>query len=195
MNEVLAVRAREPLFILGAPNTPSGELSSISLLRIDRAIQVLGSGFGDAIMVTGGFGAHFNTSARSHRAIVHKHLAESGAALDPAEPGDLLSSNTVEDMVLIRGFLEGRGLARCGIVTSQFHARRCRYLISCLFEADTVTLFPADDPSDVDPAVVEHERNALTRMIEQGGVLVNGVVYPPRYPKRIGNRLSLPSTL
>jgi uncharacterized SAM-binding protein YcdF (DUF218 family) len=169
-----------PLFILGSPNTASGDLSPISISRINRAIELQRIHGDFIIMATGGFGDHFNTSSDPHRDIVHRYLAASGVSFDAAEPSDLLSSNTVEDVLLIKAFAKQRQLKSYGVVTSQFHMRRCQYIFNCLSPEDEIAFFAANDPANLETTVIEHETNALSRMIEQGGVQVAGVIFPRR---------------
>jgi hypothetical protein len=117
------------IFILGAPNASDGNLSSVSLSRIDAAIAKQRHEPNCVILATGGFGAHFNSTETPHREHVYRRLEAEGATIDRAEAGDLLSSNTVEDIVLIVAFTELRSVDEYCIVTSQFHAARCQFII------------------------------------------------------------------
>ncbi|MGB3473013.1 MAG: hypothetical protein WBA51_19525 [Erythrobacter sp.] len=87
-------------FILGAPNGTDGTLSSISLRRIEAALERQRNDNCLVLLATGGFGSHFNSTDTSHRELVYRHLEAAGATIDRAEASDLLSSNTVWTDVL-----------------------------------------------------------------------------------------------
>jgi DUF218 domain len=165
------------VFILGAPNGNDGKLSTVSLRRIEAAVEQQRSNPGFVILATGGFGPHFNSTGTPHREFVYRHLEAAGAAIDRAESNDLLSSNTVEDIVLVVAFMKARGLDQYYVVTSKFHAARCRFIIDCLAEKHSVTVVAADDPEDLEDELREHEDRALRQLSEQGGVVVGSVLY------------------
>lgn len=167
----------EIIFVLGSPNSNDGSLSDISLSRIECAIAIHARTPQSHIIATGGFGEHFNTSAISHRELVHRHLTELGLwfSIDSAE--DLLSSNTVEDVQMIVSFTASRGCEHYAVVTSEFHLARCRYIFDCL-EPKRIDIYGGKDPTNLDPGIVEHENKALAQLVSQGGVLIDGVLHP-----------------
>jgi hypothetical protein len=170
------------LFILGSPNSTSGMLSPISTHRVVKAIDLQNKHPEMVLLATGGFGSHFNTSTIPHRELLHRYLLQQGAVINPGAPNDLLSSNTVEDAAMILEFSSSRGSGRCGIVTSRFHLPRCRYIFECLTTPGVVEFFTADDPPYLDPAVVQHEAVSFALLQAQGGVLIDGVLYPHVQP-------------
>jgi hypothetical protein len=165
------------IFILGAPNASDGNLSSVSLSRIDAAIAKQRQEPDSVIVATGGFGAHFNSTETPHREYVHRRLEAEGAVIDRAEAGDLLSSNTVEDIGLIVAFTESRSVDEYCIVTSQFHAARCHFIIDCLAAKHTVEVLAADDPLTLPLEAREHEDRSLRQLSAQGGVVVGTVLH------------------
>jgi hypothetical protein len=165
------------LFILGAPNAQGGALSSISLSRIDRAVTEQIDRPDLIILATGGFGAHFNTSKKAHREWVHDELLQRSARVDKAQPNDLLSSNTVEDVLMIARFAQSRAVASYEIVTSSFHEERCRFILDCLARDHCVTIRAATDPDDLSEALLQHETGALARLKIQKGVIVEGQLF------------------
>jgi uncharacterized SAM-binding protein YcdF (DUF218 family) len=168
---------RYNLFILGSPNSVDGVLSPISVNRVAKAIELQKAHPEIVLLATGGFGIHFNTSTIPHRELIHRNLLQQSAFIDPGTPDDLLSSNTVEDAVMILQFSSSRNLERCGVLTSKFHMARCRYIFECLAGTDTIDFFTADDPSSLDPELVGHEALALAKLQAHGGVLVRKVLY------------------
>jgi vancomycin permeability regulator SanA len=164
-------------FILGAPNGTDGKLSSISLRRIEAALERQQNDNCLVLLATGGFGSHFNSTNIPHRELVYRHLEAAGATIDRARPSDLLSSNTVEDIDLIVAFTKARGIDDYCIITSRFHVARCRFIVDCLAENQAVVIAAADDPVDLAAETSEHENRALRQLSEQGGVIIRGVLH------------------
>jgi DUF218 domain len=168
------------IFILGAPNSSDGKLSLISLSRIDAAVAKQREASDVILLATGGFGAHFNQTDTPHRELVYRQLEARGATIDRAQPGDLLSSNTVEDIALIVAFANARGIDNYGVLTSRFHAARCQFIVDCLAVDQNVALLAADDPEELEVEAHEHETRALRQLLAQGGVTVGNKIYPHR---------------
>jgi DUF218 domain len=168
---------RKPIFILGFANSEVGELSPISLSRIEKAIEVQKKQPGTVIMATGGFDPRFNTSPLPHREHVHRELAARGVPFWPADQNDLLSKHTVDDARMIVAFANKHCLGCYAITTSTFHVPRCQFIFDCL-ETREVEMFSANDPSDLDPKHFDHESAALERLNAQGGVLIGAKLHP-----------------
>lgn len=166
------------VFILGAQNSADGALSAIALGRVARAIEEQRSDPTVVLLATGGFGSNFNLSRTPHRELVYRQLEQQGAKVERAEPGDLLSSNTVEDILMASQHAARRGFTRYDIVTSEFHAPRCRFIVNCIARDYAVTVLNAPEPVDISLEMQTHEAKALARLESQGGVLVDGVLYP-----------------
>ena len=176
---------KKPVFILASPNSADGELSPMSIGRIERAVQLQQMQPDVVLLATGGFGDHFNTSNTPHRELVHQCLLNRGAAIDRAAPADLLSANTVEDVWMIIAFAQKRGWADYGVVTSSSHWKRCRYIFECLDPTARVDFFAADDSANLDDAIGKHEVVAMARLVAQGGVMIGEVLHPhPDAPAR-----------
>ncbi len=172
----------EFIFVLGSPNSDEGKLSDISLARIECAIAIHERKPRSSIIATGGFGEHFNTTAIPHRELVHRHLAGLGYSFSVEGAEDLLSSNTVEDARMIAAFTASRGCENYAVVTSEFHLARCRYIFDCL-EPKRVELHGGNDPPNLDPAIIKHENKAFSQLVDQEGVMIDGVLHP--HPARI----------
>ena len=165
------------VFILGAPNGSDGKLSPVSLRRIDAAVERQRNDPDVILLATGGFGAHFNATETPHREFVYRKLEAEGAAIDRAKASDLLSSNTVEDIVLIVAFTKARDVEEYCVVTSKFHAARCRFIVDCLAEKQTVAVVVADDPEELSDEARKHEERALRQLSKQGGVVIGSVLH------------------
>ncbi|WP_373475320.1 YdcF family protein [Sphingorhabdus sp.] len=171
-------------FILGAPNDREGELSPVSLRRIASALERQRGDRSLVLLATGGFGRHFNSTETPHRELVYRHLEAMGATIDRADASDLLSSNTVEDIALIVGMTKTRGIDAYCIITSRFHVARCRFIVDCLADKQSVNIIAADDPVELAAEASAHEIRALRQLSDQGGVMVGDFLYlHPRYSK------------
>lgn len=166
------------VFILGAPNSKDGRLSPVSLKRIEAAIAKQRDDPSVVILATGGFGAHFNTTDTPHREFVYQQLEAAGATIDRGERDDLLSSNTVEDIALIVAFTKTRSADDYTIITSRFHADRCRFIVDCLAAKQVVAVLSADDPEDLPDEARDHEERSLHALSAQGGVILGNVLHP-----------------
>ncbi|MGB7407983.1 MAG: YdcF family protein [Pontixanthobacter sp.] len=164
-------------FILGAPNGTDGTLSSISLRRIEAALEQQQNDKCLVLLATGGFGSHFNSTDTPHRELIYRYLEAAGAIIDRAEASDLLSSNTVEDIDLIVAFTKARGIDDYFIITSRFHVARCRFIVDCLAEKQVVAVVSADNPVDLAAEISDHESRALRQLSEQAGVIKGGVLH------------------
>ena len=160
------------VFILGAPNDVDGRLSLTSLARIDTAERLYRDDPKIRVVVTGGYGAHFNRAQRPHRVYVGDELGRRGIVIEEV-PDDLMASaNTVQDALSIESFVEAKGLSAFEVITSAFHVARCHFIFDCVFTSARVALHSAADPADLMPSVVEHEARALADLVAQGGVMV-----------------------
>ena len=87
--------------VLGSPNDNSGKLYSIAIERCNEAIKMYKSNPGWKIVLTGGFGQHFNTTDKPHAFYLNEYLVEHGIP-----ESDILefveSSNTLEDASLLK---------------------------------------------------------------------------------------------
>lgn len=156
--------------ILGAPNDAQGDLSVQSLDRISKALAVLdecspGTG---RLILTGGFGGHFNATEYPHTHYVRAALMARGVPPDVIV-AELPSTNTYEDVSMLHAYLKESGLTdgkHC-VVTSNFHAERVELLIRRTFldfPAPTVeravdTLVP-----DELRKLEAHEQNAIAKL-------------------------------
>src|SRR4051812_47111030 len=90
--------------VLGAPNSPTGELSPIAKARIDRAIDLVFEKDEAVLLLTGGFG-NFNPAPKPHADYLKEYAISRGV------PDHRIlvcpeSANTVEDAAYARDLLE-----------------------------------------------------------------------------------------
>lgn len=158
--------------VLGAPNSPTGELSSIAQGRIDRAIDLVFEKDDSILLLTGGYG-NFNSAPRPHSEYLREY------ALFRGVPDHRIlivteSSSTLEDAAYARDLLEDLGHeGELFVVTSDFHERRTHIVFTSMFPDRTVRIVPTS--AEISPieleVIVTHETNALEEISMHGGVI------------------------
>lgn len=127
------------ILVLGSPNDAQGHLYSIALERCRRALRLHRDNPTWPLLLTGGFGAHFNTTDKPHAYYLRCWL-ETSAVPPTAFLPFAESRNTLEDASLAKPILLATG-ARCAlVVTSDFHADRARFVFEREFTGTGVTL-------------------------------------------------------
>jgi uncharacterized SAM-binding protein YcdF (DUF218 family) len=161
------------IIVLGAPNDENGQLSATALTRADTALTEYHARSGCKLLLTGGFGSHFNTTSRPHAYYVAEFLISRGVP-----PTDILeyaeSSNTLEDAILSKRILEQYDLESVTVITSDFHLPRARLLFQKIFASQTIDFVGA--PAGLSPVGYEraclHEQEAIHKL-EQSGFLAS----------------------
>lgn len=153
------------IIVLGSPNDDRGNLSSIALDRCSQALVEYKKNPDYAILPTGGWGAHFNTTDKAHGYYVQQELVDQGIPESAFLPW-VESSNTIEDSALARPVLEACAEAELIVVTSDFHAARAKYLFQREYPDRQIRM--STSPTRVTPddlaSLLEHERRALERL-------------------------------
>ena len=153
------------IIVLGAPNDDQGALSSIARERCRQALWEYRNRQGSKILPTGGWGKHFNTTAKPHGHYLREYLKAQGIPDDDfVECAE--SSNTIEDATFCRLIVERHGFQKLVVVTSDFHLRRAQFLFTRQFP-DIPVEFSAAKTSLPDSELqsrIAHERNALVRL-------------------------------
>lgn len=155
--------------ILGSLNAPDGELSQIAKDRCDRALQELDRRSGWKLLLTGGYGEHFNISPRPHTDYLKAYLVSRGAP-EAIFVGFALSTTTIEDATLSRPIAIEAETRTLLIVTSDFHAERARYVFEREFADTQIGLKFATVPTDPNTRELSlesqkrHEKASLARL-------------------------------
>jgi len=119
------------IIILGSPNSEKGELYNTAIQRCDLGIREYKNHPDWRIMLTGGFGAHFNTARQPHTYYLKKYL------LDRSIPSEAIidqisSTSTLEDASLSKPAILKYNVTELLVITSDFHHARAQYI----FEQD-----------------------------------------------------------
>ena len=157
--------------VLGSPNDNSGKLYSIAIERCNEAIKIYKSNPGWKIILTGGYGQHFNTTDKPHAFYLKQYLVKHGIP-----ENDILefveSRNTLEDASLLRPIITRYEIAFVVVITSDYHLERARYIFEREFSNIEVRLFFVVTETDEGKckldlnALKKHERKALLKLIE-----------------------------
>jgi uncharacterized SAM-binding protein YcdF (DUF218 family) len=120
---------RRILVVLGGTNARNGRLSPMSVRRLRRALALFRARpAGTVFLLTGGFGPHFNTTARPHHEYARAWMLRQGVPEDRFLPG-VDSAHTPDDARLSAAVLRRHPAAAVTVVTSDFHAARARHLL------------------------------------------------------------------
>ena len=123
------------IVVLGSPNSEEGELYSIAKARCRLALDEYARRDDWKILLTGGYGAHFNTTDQPHAAYLKDYLTTRGIPED-----DIVefaeSTNTIEDASFSKPMVQRHRVTTILVITSDYHEDRARYVFEKEF-ADT----------------------------------------------------------
>lgn len=153
------------IVVLGSPNDAEGNLLSVALERCSQAYKVFSEHPEYAVLPTGGWGKHFNTSDKPHGYYVKQELLKRGVPESAFLTGPQ-SSNTIEDARLSRPILDAYPEAELIVVTSDFHADRARFLFTREFPDRRITVSESATflPPDILVRLRNHEEQALEKL-------------------------------
>lgn len=162
----------EVLVVLGGTNSPSGQLSDISVTRLNYCVNKYKKE--NLILCTGGWGDLFNKATKAHATFAKEYLIEKGllnnSFLDVA-----ISSNTVEDAVRIKTIIAKLENIRLTIITSDFHLNRVKLIFNEILKNYKMSFNGV--ASNLDPEkynkLLLHEEKAINT------ILKNGLYYEP----------------
>lgn len=155
------------IMILGAPNDNQGNLSLLAKTRLKQGKKELFLNPGFKILLTGGFGQHFNETNNPHWKYAKWFLINKlSVSPDSFLPEAIESSNTVEDIEKAKSLFQKYKFSKIIIVTSEFHLKRVQYIAEKALETNKEELFYSCVPDkELDENVLvklyEHENKAL----------------------------------
>lgn len=154
------------LLLLGSPNDEQGNLSAVAKARVGEAVKAHREASGRALLPTGGFGEHFNTSDDPHYFHLTTALIAEGVSANLILAG-VPSANTAQDAIGACQRARDLGYSSLEVITSDFHGERARLLfdrVRCELSV-RFRLASSDhlDRGSID-ALIEHERTAIQRL-------------------------------
>jgi vancomycin permeability regulator SanA len=167
--------------ILGSPNDAAGTLSEMGQGRVElgRQTYLARRDQGWRLLLTGGFGAHFNTTALPHayhaRAVLLAAGVPSDHIVEFAE-----SANTVDDALKARPIVDRYGVPRLIVVSSDFHLARASFIFSEVFPDKHLQFlgapYLATRPPDERERLQAHEQRELASLREKRTSIVGGAL-------------------
>ncbi|MBL4642956.1 MAG: YdcF family protein [Flavobacteriaceae bacterium] len=160
-------KTTELLVVLGAPNSVSGELSTISISRLKYCLQHFNKQ--KRILCTGGFGTHFNTTKIPHATYAKEYLLEHGIST-ASFLASALSSNTVEDAVKTKSIISKLDNIKLLIISSDYHIKRVEYIFNKILKEYSKTYIGVASNLDAKTLAVlnQHEKESLESMVKKG---------------------------
>ena len=157
------------IFVLGSPNDEKGRLYSIAVERCRCALRLHRDNPSWPLLLTGGFGAHFNTTQLPHAEYLRRWLIDHGVS-EPSFLPHAESKNTLEDAALAKPIVLATRAAVAVVVTSDYHAERARFVFEKEFsDTGIVLVIVATETNERDceldlRELIRHERDALARL-------------------------------
>jgi uncharacterized SAM-binding protein YcdF (DUF218 family) len=154
------------IIILGSPNADDGALPAMALGRVALG-YARHCELGWPLLLTGGFGEHFNRTTLPHAHYLQDWLLARGVATTAILPF-VLSRHTGEDAQLARPIVEATGARQLLVVTSDFHVARATWHFRAVFPDYAVEVigapYLASCTVEDRERLVAHERRRLAEL-------------------------------
>lgn len=153
------------IIILGHMNNERGGLSSIAKERLRKGIRELKIGY--KLLLTGGFGEHFNKTKKPH-AYYSKQFLLKERVSDNDILGFVSSSNSVEDAKKSKLIVDRYGIKKIVVITSDFHLKRVKFIFEHIFVGYELSFVSSKTNVSAErkKKLVEHEIIGLEKLRE-----------------------------
>jgi len=157
------------LIVLGSPNDEHGQLHSVAIERCQAALSLHRDNSESEFLLTGGFGAHFNTTDKPHAYYLKAWLVAHGVGPDAFLPF-AESRNTLEDASLSKPIALASGARLAVVITSDYHLERARFIFRREYAGSGIQLIFLGTRTDESvckldlAALRKHEGEALARL-------------------------------
>ena len=157
-------KAHSVIIVLGSPNDNQGHLSDIALSRCQAALKQYRKSPASKLLLTGGFGAHFNQTDTPHAVYGQRYLIGQGVP-ETAFTDIALSRFTFEDATLAIAIIDKLQCRELCVVTSEFHMPRAKLIFSQLFASLALSYLEAITPVSADKLQLlkQHELSVMDR--------------------------------
>jgi uncharacterized SAM-binding protein YcdF (DUF218 family) len=150
--------------IMGAPNTPDGQLLPIAQSRAETAVALYSRLGGPDIILTGGCGAHFNTSDKPHwhhlKSFLLKHDVRPDSIVECLD-----TRHTLDDIAMIAALPNLHRYAAILLITSDFHVARVSLLANRLLRHPYCVCAARTPPSEAYSDLIDGEYRRFTRLL------------------------------
>jgi uncharacterized SAM-binding protein YcdF (DUF218 family) len=120
------------IIVLGHSVNKKGVLSKEQILRLDKGIELFKKGVGKNLLMTGGFGKHFNQTDKS-LAEHMKQYALKNKIEDKKTFIEGKSYNTIENILLSEKIIKKNNWKSILIVSSKHHIRRTKMIVNFIW--------------------------------------------------------------
>ena len=158
------------ILVLGSPNEADGTLSEMAKSRLAVCRKLYETGM-HKIVLTGGFGKHFNTTDKPHAFYLKQYLLAHN--IPETDIPDLVASrHSVEDATLSRWIIGEYHPDEIIIVTSDYHFERAKIIFDAVYAPFTNFSFSLASSEDVHPEIlnylISHEKAAVQDLLDHG---------------------------
>ncbi|MCX6811156.1 MAG: YdcF family protein, partial [Candidatus Berkelbacteria bacterium] len=153
------------IIVLGSFNDEKGNINYIAKSRLNAGIKKLKEKDSYKLLLTGGFGRHFNTTNNPHAYYAKKYCLKNG--IMPENILDFVESgNTVEDAYFSKPIIDKYRPEEVTIVSSDFHLPRVKYIFNKIFFGRKLSFIGSHDNIPKEPLmkILDHEKEALVRI-------------------------------
>lgn len=121
------------IMVLGSTINSEGNLSKIAIGRLEKCIEFVKNKDDYLIILTGGFGDHFNITNRMYSLYAYEYLINNG--VNSSRISALIPSiDTVEDATLSTRVIKHLKPFKIVIITSDFHQKRVKYIFGKIYK-------------------------------------------------------------
>lgn len=163
------MQAHDLVIVLGSTIIGDGVLSKIATERLDAVLALIPKLNSPKIILTGGFGEHFNKTTRAYSLYAQDYLVKNG--LPPNQIAALVPSlDTVEDATLSFGIVDFLKPSSIFVLTSDFHLQRVEYIFGCVYSGKSIKFVAAHHIADEKSIVelLEKEKFELSTLKSTG---------------------------
>jgi len=157
------------IVILGHANDLQGKLSEIAISRLDAGVEVYHEEQRPSILLTGGFGEHFNQTKLAHAFYAKKYLSSNNILSESILNPFILSSNTIEDGLFAKPVIEDIAPKQVFLITSEFHMPRALFIFQRELRLMKIKGCPSHSP--ISPSILvelsAHESRQLSRLKQE----------------------------
>lgn len=133
INKIKSSDNSEVIIVLGSTINSEGKLSEIAIGRLEKCVEFVKNKDDYLIILTGGFGDHFNTTNRMYSLYAYEYLINNG--IDAGRISALIPSvDTVEDATLSYRAIKHLKPLNIVIITSEFHQERVKYIFGKVYK-------------------------------------------------------------
>ncbi len=126
------MKIEDIIIVLGSTNNQDGNISDIGLQRLNKGITLLNTFKDSYIILTGGFGSHFNTTNTPYSTYAKDFLIKNRIS-ETRILDCVLSKDTIEDAKLTLPLIKEITPKNIHIVSSDFHMERVKYIFNKVF--------------------------------------------------------------